>query len=152
MRNLFEALYTKFQADAALLAAVTNLYNTQAPTNAVFPYIVFQLISNTTDLDSSYNWEDYMLQFNIFDKNASSGTICDIFKLLKGDVSAGTGFDYFNLLIDEYTTVIMDRELSRLLFIDKIWQYNVNYSLRTIYTGESAVEKYCIQMYNLMGI
>jgi len=93
-----------------------------------------------------------MLQFNIFDKSASSRTICDIFTLLKGDVAAGTGFDYFDLLIDDYTTVIMDRELSRLLFIDKIWQYNVTYSLRTVYTGESAVEKYCAHLYNLMGI
>ncbi|KKM88787.1 hypothetical protein LCGC14_1255340, partial [marine sediment metagenome] len=84
MRNLFEGIYSKFEADTNLAAAVTALYNTEAPANAVFPYIVFSLISNTIDLDSSQNWEDYLLQFNIFDDDPSSGDICDIYELLKG--------------------------------------------------------------------
>ncbi len=49
MRNLFEGIYSKFEADTNLAAAVTALYNTEAPANAVFPYIVFSLISNTID-------------------------------------------------------------------------------------------------------
>ncbi|KKM92271.1 hypothetical protein LCGC14_1220020, partial [marine sediment metagenome] len=152
MRKLFEAIYSKFEADTALAAAVTNLYNTYAPPKAVFPYIVFALISNTIDLDSSQNWEDYIIQFNIFDDSPSSGTLSDIYELLKGDTAAGTGFDYFNLLIDDYTTVVLERESATLVYVDKVWQYNVTYSLRTVYSGESAVEKYCIHIYNLMGI
>ena len=152
MRKLFEGIYTKYTEDTALAAAVTGLYNTEAPSNAVFPYIVFALISNTIDIDSSQNWEDYIIQFNIFDDDPSSGDISDIYELLKGDTAGGTGFDYFDLLIDDYTTVVLQRESATLLYIDKVWQYNVTYSLRTVYTGESAVEKYCLHMYNLMGI
>ncbi len=152
MKKLFEAIYSKFEADANLLAAVTDLYNTEAKPNAVFPYIVFTLIVNTIDIDSSQNWEDYVLQFNIFDDSASPETICDIYELLKGDTGAGTGFDYFDLSIEDYTTVIMQRDNSRLLRVDKIWQYNVMYNVRTVYTGEVASEKYWIHFYNLMGI
>lgn len=152
MKKLFTAIYTKFQADTALVGAVTDLYNTEAPSNAVFPYIVFSMVSNTIDLDSSQNWENYLIQFNIFDDDSSSNNICDIYELLKGDTAAGTGFDYFNLLIEDYATVVMTREVARLMRVDNVWQYNVSYSLKTVYTGEVATEKYCIHLYNLMGI
>ncbi|KKM62171.1 hypothetical protein LCGC14_1524320, partial [marine sediment metagenome] len=65
---------------------------------------------------------------------------------------SGTGFDYFDLLIDDYTTVIMQRDSARLTRVDKVWQYNVLYNLRTVYTGEVATERYWVHMYNLMGI
>ncbi len=152
MRELFEGLYTKYVADTALAAAATGLYNTFAPSNAVYPYIVFALVSNVPDIDSSQNWEDYIIQFNIFDDARSQGAISDIYALLKGDTALGTGFDYFDLLIDDYTTVVMERTSARLMHIDDVWQYNVMYDLRTVYTGQVASEKYWIHMYNLMGI
>jgi len=152
MKKLFTAIYTKFQADTALVGAVTDLYNTEAPSNAVFPYIVFSMVSNTIDLDSSQNWENYLIQFNIFDDDSSPSNICNIYELLKGDTAAGTGFDYFDLLIEDYATVVMTREVAKLMRVDNVWQYNVSYSLKTVYTGEVATEKYCIHLYNLMGI
>ncbi len=152
MRKLFEGIYAKFVADASLVAAVTDLYNTEAPPNAVFPYIVYSLVSNTIDLDSSQNWENYLIQFNIFDDSRSSGGICDIFELLKGDTSAGTGFDYFDLLIDSFTTVALIREVAQLFYVENVWQYNVTYILSTTATGVVAVEKYCANIYNFLSI
>jgi len=152
MRNLFEGIYSKFENDTALAAAVTDLYNTEAKPNAAFPYIVFSLVNNTTSLDSSQKWENYMIRFNIFDDDNSSGTVCDIYELLKGDTAAGTGFDYFDLVIDNYDTVILKRTSANLTKIDHIWQYTVLYELQTTYTGVASTAKYCIHLYNLLGI
>jgi len=152
MNDLFTGLYDKYIADTALVAAITGFYNTEAPPKAVFPYIVFQMIINTPDLDSSNNWENYTLQFNIFDNSRSADTIGAIYELLKGDTASGTGFDYFDLIVDNYTTVAMVRQSARLLRVDKIWQYNVLYELLSTYTGEVATAQYCGNFYNLLGI
>ena len=52
MQDLFTAIYTHFTEDSDLAGSVSDLYNTEAPQNAVFPYIVFSLVSDTEDFDS----------------------------------------------------------------------------------------------------
>jgi hypothetical protein len=128
------------------------MYNTEAPEEAIFPYIVNSIVDNSPDTDSSQNWENYLLQFNIFSDSSSCAEVDDIFKLLKGDIDLGTGFDLFKLVIDDYTTVILERKGSNLTKEEGIWKLNVLYSLMTTYTGESGTGTFNGNFFNLLSI
>lgn len=151
MKEVFAGIYTHFEADP-LAASVTGMYNTKAPPNVTFPYIVFSLLGITPDIDSTQQWETCLIQFNIFSKTSSSEEICDIYNLLKGDPVAGEGYDYFELLVDDYDTVILERESALLRRVENWWQYNVTYRLMMVKTGVAATEKFCGNFYNLLSI
>ena len=153
MKTLFEGIYTQFKASDALEASVTGLYNTKAKPNATFPYIVYSLVSAVTDWDMGNNtYKDVMIQFNIFSDTPSSEEARDIFDLLEGDVDAGTGFNFFNLSVDNYNTLIMSPDTAILTQVDKIWQYNVTYNVLLNKTGVNVTERFYGNLYNLMGI
>ena len=153
MKTTFAAIYTRFLADTNLVGSVTGLYNTKAPSNAVFPYIVFSLTSNTEDFDSSNFYEDAVIQFSIFSDAKSPEEVCDIYEYLTGDRDDDTsGFDFHTLLVDNYTTLAMMRNTSNLIQVDKVWQYTVNYELLMNYTGEGAAAEFISQFYALMGM
>lgn len=151
MKELFTGIYSHFAEDP-LAAAVSDMYNTKAPSNATFPYIVFSLVVGSHDIDSSQYWENPLVQFNIFSNEASSDEVCDIYNLLKGDAAAGEGYDYFELLVDDYNTVIMQRTTYILMPVEKVWQYTVTYRLMLTYTGESATARFIGKLYNLVQI
>lgn len=152
MNKIFTALYSHFAADVALHASVSDLYNTEAPEEAVFPYLVMSITSNTPDIDSSQRWENYLIQFNIFSNKSSVIEINAIFELLKGDAALGTGFDYFQLVIDQYTTVILERKGTTLSKNEGVWQITVLYDLKTVYTGLVATEIFVGNLYNLLSV
>jgi len=152
MKDLFEAIFTRFTEDADLFGSVTGMYNTEAPANAAFPYIVFSLVSDVQDFDSDSILEDTLIQFNIFSDESSSSEVCDIFEYLKGITVEGTGYDFYELAIDNYTTLILKRETAQLFQVEKIWQYNVTYQCLLNYTGEVAVEKFYGNLYALLSI
>jgi hypothetical protein len=152
MKEIFTALYSRFTASTALHAAVSDLYNTEAKEEAVFPYIVMSIVDNSPDTDSSQNWENYLVQFNIFSNSPSSQEIDNIFTLLKGVTDLGTGFDFYNLAISDYDTVVLKRKGSNLTKEEGIWKLNVLYSLMTTYTGQAATEAFIGNLFNLLSI
>ena len=121
MQDLFTAIMIRYAA-ASLSASLTGLWNTQAPQDVVFPYGVFQLISDVPDWTFSENIEDILLQFNLFSDTSDPVEICDLFELLK------TAFDFLELSIANYETVSMIRE-NAILTRDDYWQYNVTYRI-----------------------
>jgi len=120
--DLFAAIMVRYNA-AAISGSLTGLYNTQAPQDAVFPYGVFQLISDVADWTFSENIENCLLQFNLFSNESSPTEICTLFGLLKD------AFDFHELAIDNYETIYMVRENSILTRIEDVWQYNVTYRI-----------------------
>lgn len=152
MKTLFEAIYNRFVADDTLYASVNGLYNTEAPQNASFPYIVFSLVSDVQDFDSSNLIEDTLIQFNIHSNASSASEICNIFEYLKGSTVDGTGFDFYELVIDNYTTLVLKRDVARLFREEKVWTYNVTYRCLLNYTGEVATERFCNNFYGLLGL
>lgn len=124
MTDLFIAIMTRYADEEVLLSnSLTNLHNTLAPQDAVFPYSVFSLISDVPDWTFGENLENILLQFNLFSSNSSPVQICALFELLK------TAFDFLELSIDNYETIYMVRENAILTRIEKIWQYNVTYRI-----------------------
>jgi hypothetical protein len=119
MTDLFAAIMTRY-TNVALSSLLTGLWNTQAPQDAVFPYGVFQLISDVPDWTFSENLENILLQFNLFSDTSDPVEICNLFELLK------TAFDFLDLTIANYETVSMIRE-NAILTRNGYWQYNVTY-------------------------
>jgi hypothetical protein len=124
MNNVFKALYDRFVA-SGLASAITSLYNTEAPQDSVFPYAVMIITENTTDIDSSQYWENYVIKFDIFSKQSSSYQIGTIFEVIKAT------YDYFGLVVEDSNTVIMQRTNAALSKSDNVWKYEINYKLLT---------------------
>lgn len=120
MQDLFAAIMTRYSA-VGLSSSLTGLYNTQAPQDAVFPYGVFQLISDVPEWTFSENFENCLLQFNLFSNKSSPVQICTLYELLK------TAFDFHELAVSNHDTVSMIRENTILTQIESVWQYNVTY-------------------------
>jgi len=151
MKNLFEAIYIYYKQDP-LSSVLTDLYNTTAPSKAIFPYGVFSLVSDTPNWTFTENYENCLIQFNIFSKEKSSLQACNIFEAIKGDRELGIGFDFLDLELDNYTLVSLLREVSQLVQIEDVWQYNITYRilLQKDPTASRITFKQCL--YNLMSI
>jgi len=152
LKTLFESIYARFLNDSDLLGSVAGMYNTMAPADAKFPYIVFSLISDVQDFDSHNVFENVLIQFNIFSKKASPEEVCNIFEYLKGNTIEGTGYDFYELEIDNYNTLVLKRDTATLTQIENVWQYNITYHCILSYTGEVAVEKFYGNLYSLLSI
>ena len=122
MIDLFAAIMTRYAAVPLATSLTGGLWNTQAPQETAFPYGVFQLISDVPDWTFSENFEDILLQFNLFSDTSDPVQICALYELLK------TAFDFLELTIANYQTVSMIRE-SAILTRDGYWQYNVTYRI-----------------------
>lgn len=122
MQDLFNAIYD-YYLTTALASPLSALHNTQAPEDAVFPYITFSLISDVPDWTFTENLENCLVQFNLFSNTVDATQICALFELLK------TAFDFYDLTIDNYETIYMFRENSILTRVENVWQYNVLYRI-----------------------
>lgn len=133
MKSLLKAIINKFEENTSLVAAVSGLWFNQAPQDVVYPYIVFSFVSGKQDFDSSSIFENILLQFSIFSDTTSCEEVCDINELLKGypddpsTLGSSNGFDFCELVVDDYVHLVMKRESFILRQIEQVWQYNVTY-------------------------
>ena len=123
MQALFTGLYNKYLSDADLKAVITDLYNTEAPQDAVMPYIVYHKISGVPNYTYTEEAENVIIQFNIFDDHSSSTTVNDIYAKLTAL------FDWCTLTVAGWNSIYMKRELDNLNRSNDIWNYFVQYRL-----------------------
>ena len=123
MQVLFTGIYANFDGNAALKAVVTDMYFTEAPQDAVMPYIVYHKISGVPDYTFTEDMENVIIQFNIFDDHSSSTTINDIYTKLTAL------FDWCSLDIVGWNSIYMKRELDNLTRDNDIWNYFCQYRL-----------------------
>jgi len=123
MKSLFKAIYERWVAVGN--CGLTNLYDTQAPAEAVFPYGTFSMPSNTPDWTFSEKFENCLIQFSLFSKLSSSDEVCACFELLK------TAFDFedVELSIVGYRCISLERESAILFKVEKVWQYSATYRI-----------------------
>jgi len=121
MQVLFEAIYNRFVSEGKF--GLTELYNTEAPADAVFPYGVFSIPSNTPDWTFTENFENFLIQFNLFSEKTLATEACEAFEALK------TAFDFHDLVVVGYTPITMEREVANVIRVEKVWQYNITYRL-----------------------
>jgi len=121
MQVLFTGLYNKYLSNAALKAVITGFYFTEAPQDAVMPYVVYNLVSNVPDWTYTEDMENSLLQFSIFDDHSSSTTINDIYTKLTAL------FNWCSLSVTGYSHIYMKREFNILTRENDIWQYVIQY-------------------------
>ena len=122
MNTLFTAIYEKYLASGLPAAGMTGLYNTRAPADAAFPYGVFSLQDNKPEWTFTENFENCLIQFNLFSNiKKSPSEICTLFELLK------TTFDFVDLTFDGYTSISLVREIATLVNIENVWDFMVQY-------------------------
>lgn len=123
MNALFDAIYNKFVADGKY--GLTALHNTEASAKAVFPYAVFSLVSaTTTSADFTDDWENCLIQFNLFDDDPLSTDINTAYKALKD------AFHKFDLVVVSAEVVSLEKGVATLTRIEKVWQYNINFRIK----------------------
>jgi len=132
MKALSTAIYSKASGSSALWTKIGGrFYKVAAPATAIFPYIVFSLISDDTDHTFREEIEDVTYQFSIFSATASSLEAEDIYDLLKGV------FEKCSLSITGNTHIHMLRTQTE-LFADErnnpngtgwVWHYAVDYNI-----------------------
>ena len=123
MQVLFQGIWNKFNGNAALKAAVTNMYFNKAIQTAIMPYIVYHKISGRPDYTFTEDMENTLIQFNIYDSNSSSVTVNDIFEKLK------TCYDWCSLTVTGWDSIYMKREFDDLTQENDVWRYLVQYRL-----------------------
>lgn len=122
MNALFDAIHAKYVADGKY--GLTALYNTEVDGQIVYPYAVFSLITATSELaDFTENWENCLIQFNLFDDDPLSTDISTAYKALK------EAFHKFDLVVADADVISLVKEVANLIRVEKIWQYNVSFSI-----------------------
>lgn len=133
MKNLTTAIYGKLSGSALASHIGTRLYKGRAPTNASYPYIVYNLISNYPDDTFSEDLENAIIQFSIFSTTSGSTEAEDIYADLK------TLYDDCTMTITGETLLYMMRTHAILMVEDhttdsgtiKVWHYAVDYEIMT---------------------
>lgn len=119
MNVLFDAIDTRFTA----AMGGRTLYNTEASDKATFPYVTMTIVGNAADWTFTEDFEDVLIQFNLFSATPACTEVGDTFEMLK------SAFDKHDLIIAGYGTVSFERGNANLVRIDKKWQYIVTYRI-----------------------
>lgn len=123
MKTLFTGIYNLFTTGSPAIYTDVGgrFYLTEAPQDTTFPYIVYYLVSNDYDYQFEEDFEEFVIQFNIFDDKASPSNISDYYENLK------TLFDWSSPTVSNYTVITFQREFSQLARDDDVWQWTVQY-------------------------
>lgn len=121
MQVLFEAIRARWLNQGKF--GLTEFYNTEASTDAVFPYGVFSTNIVPGDGEFDEDWEDCLIMFVLFSKEVLATEVCDAFEALKA------AFDKHDLAVTGYEPISLTREPANLIRVEKIWQYSITYSL-----------------------
>lgn len=121
MKALFDGIKLLFDTSCE-----GELYNTEAPANAEFPFTVMQLVSGVTDDFASNKafTENLLIQFNLFDK---SPLMDDLLRVYTALIAA---FDFVDLTVAGTTHLSCVRENVLSTRVDGVWQINVTYRIK----------------------
>jgi len=133
VKELAKAICERFVSDPMSASFTGGIHNTVAPDSAVFPYLVFTLISNTQDITFTEKFEEYLVQFDIYSDEISPLEACNLYLLLKGDPDLNQGFDFAQFTVDGYVLLSCTRESSSLPRWEvegkRVWNYTVTYRI-----------------------
>ena len=128
MQALMNGIYSKFTSSTGAGSLHADLSGQLRPYEAeqddTFPYGVYYLISNVPAWTFDHDFEEYIIQFNIFDDDSSATDINTAYSALIAL------FDDTTLTVTGYTHVYMKRELSMLTREGEergVWNYMVQY-------------------------
>lgn len=125
MKALFAAIYSKFVGSELEPLILGGMHNTISPEGEIFPIVVFQVVSAIPDWTFSEDFENILLQFNIFDKAQSPLGICNDYEALVAL------YDDCVLLVSGWENISMQREDHNLARDEEngVWQYSIQYRI-----------------------
>lgn len=130
MTPLFTGIYDEFTGSTLATQIGGRFFPHEALQGAEFPYVVYSLISDTTDYvmcpsDGAMNFDDIIIQFDLFSKKHGNDSteVGTMFTNLKAI------YDWTRLTVAGYANHYMRRDFSHLArdIDEKIWQYTVQY-------------------------
>ena len=122
MQVLFEGIWNKYDGDTTgLKTVITGLHPNEAPQESAYPYGVYYLISDVPSWTFDKDFEEYLIQFNLFDDDSSSADVNT------AELSLTTLYDWTTLTSSGYTNVYMKREFSNLTREEDVWNYMTQY-------------------------
>lgn len=129
MQVLMNGIHDKFTgtttAGSLYVLLSGKLYPYEAKQNDTYPYGVYYLISDVPDHTFDADFEEYLIQFNLFDDDSSVTDINTAYSALT------TLYDDTTLSVTGYTNVYTKREFSYLTREEDIWNYMTQYRVFT---------------------
>jgi hypothetical protein len=132
MKPLLQAIYTKVTEltggnhNSFYNAISGRFYFVQAPQETAFPYSVYHLLTDTYDFTFTEEFEEIIIQFDMYDQDPSSSDILDATEYLK------TLFDWCRPTVTGYSVSHgMERIFSTIDWFDEdgVWQSVVQYRI-----------------------
>jgi len=125
MQNLLNGLYSKFTGSTGAGSLHADLggrlYFDEARQNSAYPYGVYYLISDVPSWTFDADFEEYLIQFNLFDDDSSSADVNT------AQLALMTLYDWTTLTSSGYTNIYMQREFSNLTREEDVWNYMTQY-------------------------
>ncbi|MFH2075420.1 MAG: DUF3168 domain-containing protein [Pseudomonadota bacterium] len=119
---------TDYAENALYTAIGGRMYHVKAPQSATFPYVVYEIITATDELDFSQELQVFQVQFDIFTENnsaSSAGTILGYLESLYDDCSMTvTGWRFLSM-VREF--VMSNNDISQ---VPPIMGYSVQYEIQ----------------------
>lgn len=100
-----------------------TLYNTEADSEAGFPYTVVSIVGNAPSWTFEEDFETVLVQFSIFSATGTNTEVLTVFKALKA------AFDKHDLVVAAHETVSLIRGNANLVRVEKKWHLIVTYSI-----------------------
>ncbi len=120
--KLMESVYAFYLTQAAM-TSLFKLWDTEAPPKESYPYATYSLPSQTADYSMDQEFENCLVQFNLYSEQSSPSQLESMFEALKN-------FDFCAISVPDYTTLIMERMPAIRTRVEEIWQYAVTYRVR----------------------
>lgn len=133
MLNLTTALYGRLSGSALADHIGNRMFKGQAPDGAVYPYIVYFVVTNTPDHTFSEDFENTIIQFSLFSSESGTTEIENMYADLK------TLYDEKTFSITGSTLVWMRRSNANFIVEDhvttagtqRVWAYHVEFEVLT---------------------
>lgn len=135
MKDLFTGIYTQYNsvAGTTLSSQLTGgFYLGEAPSTAVMPYAVYNLVNTNHDPNWTAKYDDTVLDIALYsDSTAGAVEITNIYESVK------TVFDDSKITVSGHANALLKREYAWLnklpdIIPDKsVWQYVVQYRVLT---------------------
>lgn len=110
IETLLKGIYDKFSATNDFKTAIGGrLYLNEAPQDVIYPYCIYEVVSNTPDRTFTETFEDLLVQFTLVDSSDSIATIG------ANETKMYALFDDAVLAVLGYASISLDRESSVLI-------------------------------------
>lgn len=118
--------YHNNNQDSDLYSSIADrLYFRMGPDSATFPYVTHFLIDEVNSPMFVENYEDILVQFNVFSDSRNSSEVGTVASQVK-DL-----YDDAIITISGWSTIMMHREWARKTWLDieEAWMYTIQYRM-----------------------